>query len=210
MVGVVMLVTCSFAVSVVYTIYADHQALVRENGVLLGKNHTLSQNLEWRKHDISTTDPVFSHIISILQAFQGYRINMKGSPCVIWITAPEDSEPLARAVELFSVTVSGCATLGPFPQGQSPDIDADVMNGMVPGVMVIHAPRGDKPAYALEMALTNQIPTRRSYETLKTPKARLYQSLHQYTESFLWLQFGTDMKWNSERYGKAQITGPGP
>src|ERR1700686_2669995 len=105
--------------------------------------------------------------------------------------------PLASAVAQFSNSVSGCSTFGPFPPG-NPDLDEDVLDGMVPGAIVVHAPRDDKAADTLAMHLGNQIQVRRSFTPSKTPKSRIYQSLHQYTESFIWLQFGTNTKWNSE------------
>lgn len=196
--GVFVLVLVVFWFFLALTVYRDHQSLVAENKKLADRNVTLSAELNWRKHNISTTDAVFPNIIYLLQAFQVYRGYIKGAPCVIWITAPSDSLPLASTVAQFSNSVSGCSTFGPFPSG-NPDLDEDVMDGMVPSVIVLHAPRDDRAAGELEMRLGNLIQTRRSYTPPKTPKPRLYQSLHQYTESFIWLQFGTNTKWNSER-----------
>ena len=194
--GVGLLVLTVFSIFFVQTVYGGHQWLVAENKRLADENVVLSANLNWRKHNISTTDPIFRNIVGLLGSFQAYRINLKGSPCVIWITAPADSLPLASSLAQLSNSVSGCSTFGPFPSG-NPDGE-DVLDGMVPGVIVIHAPRDDRAANQLESNLANQIQVGRSFKPPKTPKTRLYQSLHQYRESFIWLQFGTNAKWNSD------------
>jgi hypothetical protein len=195
--GVTILVAFVFVVFVVRTIYGDHERLVQRNEELTAHNRMLSEGLEWRKHNVSTTDAVFPNLIYLLQAFQIYRGAQSGRPCVLWITATSDSAALASVVAQFSNSVSGCFTIGPV-SSEIPDLDDDVMDGMVPGVIVLHAPRDDTAADQLQVHLGNQIQVRRSYKSPRTPKTRLYSSVHQYKESFIWLQFGTNVKWNSE------------
>jgi hypothetical protein len=191
------------------TVNRDHQSLLAANKALASGNAALTADVEWRKNNFSREDPVIGHVYRLLTIFQAYRGLMKGEPCVIYITAPQDSFDIAQEVETFSNSVSGCYTFGPIPVGQSPDADEMVKDGMVPEYIVIHAPRDDKAAYELWTNLSNLIQSRLSYMPPKVSKDRLYGSAHNHAERFLWLQFGTNTKWNSERYGKRQITGPG-
>lgn len=188
-----------FFVGLVKTVYDDHERLVTRNKKLAELNQDLSKEVKWRKHNISTNDAVFSNIIYLLQAFHSYRNAQRGQPCVIWFTAAPDSLPLARTVAQFSNSVSGCFTFGPFPAG-NPDLDEEVLDGSVSGAIVLHTSRNDAAANQLETLLGNQIQVRRSFTPIRTPKARLYTSLHQYTENFIWLQFGPNVKWNSELF----------
>ena len=58
---------------------------------------------------------------------------------------------------------------------------------MVPDLIVFHAARDDRAAEQLFIGLGNQIQLKRSYE-IPAGKAK----------NFVWLQFGTKTKWNSE------------
>lgn len=158
--------------------------------------------LEWRRDNISTSDPVFPNIIYLLQAFQIYRGEQR-KPCVIYFTAMPDSLPLASAMAQFSNSVSGCFTFGPDVVG-NPDIDDMAKDGMVPGVILVHILRGDKAALGLQERLGNQIQTRLSYKPPTIPRDHLYagNEFKDHTESFIWLQFGTGVKWNSELFAQ--------
>ena len=177
------------------TIYNDHLALV----ALEGKNKTLSADLEWRKHSVSTTDPVFPNIIYLLQAFQIYRHAQGGAPCVVKVTAPRGrGAAMASMVAQFSSSVSGCFTFGPDMNFDlNPDLEKQATDGMVSDAIVFHAARDDKAADQLFMHLGNQTRLVRSFRLPSKPdyqlppqKGRVY---------VVWLQFGANPKWNSER-----------
>jgi len=196
--GEVLVYGSIFGFETLRTIYADHQEL----STLRIQNRQLSSSLEWRKDNISTTDPVFPNIIYLLQAFQIYRLEQHGKPCVIYLTSMPDSSALASVVAQFSNSVSGCSTFGPDAVG-NPDLDDMAADGMVPGVILIHAQRDDKAALRLQERLGNQIQTRLSYKPPTLPKNRLYAgSRDNYRENFVWLQFGSGVKWNSELFAK--------
>src|ERR1700680_3219604 len=75
-VAVFGLVFVVYSVFLVQTVYRDHQSLVARNRELADSNNSLSVDLNWRRHNISTTDAVFPNIIYLLQAFQIYRSKM--------------------------------------------------------------------------------------------------------------------------------------
>jgi len=77
-------------------------------------------------------------------------------------------------------------------ESSNPDVEAETMEGMVPYVIIFHAAREDSSAGVLFVELNNQIQTRRSYKMsakLIAPKP---------PKHFIWLQFGSQSKWNSE------------
>jgi hypothetical protein len=196
---VVAFVATTYAYFVVRTVYDDHQYLVAQVRRLSESNKTLSADLKWHKHGITTTDPVFPNLTYMLQAFSIYRHALNGQPCVVMVTAPRESAALASTVAQFSNSVSNCSTFGPIDTTLNPDAETATMTGMVPDMVVFHAERNDKAADALISALGNQIRVKRSY----TPPPKNYYTLPVGTlpVHVVWLQFGTNSKWNSELSG---------
>lgn len=194
--GMAVFVFVTYGYFVMRTVYDDHQYFVAQNGQLAENNKALSADVQWRKHNISTTDAVFPNVIYLLQAFSIYRHALNGQRCVVMITAPRESAALASAVAQFSNSVSNCFTVGPVDATSNPDAEAATMTGMVPDMVVFHAAKGDKAANALMGALGNQIRLKLSYQ----PPPKDFYSLPPSVGPVhvVWLQFGTDSKWNSE------------
>jgi hypothetical protein len=121
------------------------------------------------------------------------------------VTAPMDSSSLASVVAQFSNSVSDCSTFGPFPPGD-PDWDKATNDGMVPDVILFHATREDKAAEELFIHLGNYIPLQRSYKLL----AKKYYQLPAGVEHphIVWLQFGTNVKWNSQQQRQKPASHP--
>ncbi len=182
-----------FAWEVASVGYEDHK-------VLIAQFNNAQTQLSLRKQMIVIGDPAFDNIRNILTAFQAYRIALKGQKCVVYITAPPDSERIASLVAAFSNSVSGCFTFGPSGRGNE-ELDAITTTGMKPGVVLIHAPRGDLAANLAEEHLSGTIPLERSYKPL-TSDSPLYQDQGK-GEQVLWLQFGADVRWSSDHSTKA-------
>ena len=202
LVGIAVLVTIAYGWFVVRTVYDDHQHLVALSGQLAESNKALSAEVQWRKHNIATTDPVFPNLIYLLQAFDIYRHALNGQRCAIVLTAPRESEALARVVASFSNSVSNCTTSGPDDASRNPDVETETMVGMVPDFVVFHAARDDKAANQLFNELGNQIQLKRSYELPPVKNYAIPPGVGQV--HVVWLQFGTDSKWNSELYNPAK------
>lgn len=66
-------------------------------------------------------------------------------------------------------------------------------------MIVFHAARDDKAADQLFTHLSNLIQLKRSYD-LPSPVERthIYSILNPGQEDLIWLQFGTDVKWNEQ------------
>jgi hypothetical protein len=192
-----VMLLCLYEGFVGRTIYDDHEDLTAAVQALHSKNSGLTAELEKRKHDIVTTDPVFSNINSLLLAFDIYRHAIKGEPCVVMLTAPPDSGPLVGEVSQFSNSVSDCFTFGPMPSGYDPEAEKQTTEGMQKGILIFHAAKDDKAALTLFDNLASLIPMQRSYEL---PRYRNYR-LPPNTGSphLIWLQFGPDTKWSSNR-----------
>jgi hypothetical protein len=105
---------------------------------------------------------------------------------------------LASVIAQFSNSVSDCFTFGPFPLDLDPDYRKEALDGMVQEAIVFHAARDDKAADRLFTSLGNQIQLFRSYELPTKFKYKLPAEIAG-KEHIVWLQFGPDVKWNSER-----------
>ena len=136
LVGVAVLVTIAYGWFVIRTVYCDHEYFVAQNGKLAKSTETLSADVQWRKHNISTTDPVFPNLTYMLQAFNIYRHALNGERCITMITAPRESAPLASVIANFSNSVSTCSTFGPMDATSNPDVERETMTGMVPDMIV--------------------------------------------------------------------------
>jgi hypothetical protein len=191
--GLIVLVTWS--VFVIRTIYFDHIDLVRIHAADLKGVERLQRDLEFHRHNVSTTDPVFPNLIYMLQAFRIFRNAIGRESCVLNVTAPAESAAMASTIAQLSIQASNCSTFGPFPSDLDPDQKTIALNGIVPNAIEFHAARDDKAALRLFEELGNQIGMVRSYDLPAYPKYQAPPGGYAHT---IWLQWGTNVKWNSE------------
>lgn len=193
---IVALAVVMWAIFFVRIIYDDHMQLIAQRAGDLRRITQLERDLQVHRHSVSTSDPVFTNLIYMLQAFAVFRGEVNGESCVVRITGAPTSQPLASVFAQFSVSTSNCATFGPDAQlNTNPDLESEALDGMVPDAIVFHAQREDKAANKLFMRLYNQIKLVRSY---KMPNVADYQSPAGGYVHIVWLQFGSQVKWNSE------------
>jgi hypothetical protein len=182
-------------------IYREYATQTDSISTLTTERNSLRTELDSRKNVVPLSDPAFSNIAGILGAFQSYRSGIHNKPCVIYITAPSDSTELASMVARLSSTVSGCWILGPGMGKFDPDVDEMTRDGIVPNVIVVHTERGNSAGLTLQENLSAQIQTQLSYAPPKVPRNHLYGGKEwNGSEPFIWLQFGSGAKWNSERF----------
>jgi len=198
--GIGLLVVIAFCVFVVRTVYDDHVSLVVQKEKLVNLNAATNVELQKRKTHIYPNEPLFSNINSLLMAFDMYRHARHGEPCVIWISVPPTATSnLSSEIAQFSNSVSDCFTFGPFPGGGNPEYDEEANNGMIPDTVIFHAKKQDIAANQLFGSLSSLFKTKLSYEL--PPKIRVHYSLPAQIagkEKVIWLQFGTEVKWNNE------------
>jgi hypothetical protein len=178
-----------FGWSMANTVYTDHQYLVSENGQLASRMHTLEDTLQTKANTLDTKDPVTVNLIYMMQAFRSYRGMLGGFnkiSCQVRLTAPQDSGPIASEIAQFSIQATNCTTFGPMDSNSDPDEKRDTIAGK-PGKVIFHARRDDKAAFALYDNLASLIPLERSYDV---PAGN--------PQNYVWLQFGPEVKWNSE------------
>jgi hypothetical protein len=204
-VGVSVFLLVCWTSFVIRTIYFDHTGLQYANSVQMtnsGQSSAaaaqeiarLRAQVEFQQNNITTQEPVFINIRDLLQAFAVFRNDLNKESCVVKITAPPQTEPLASVVGNFSIATSNCPTFGPMLGDMDPDETAATMRGMIPDAIVFHAARDDKAANELFMRLSNQIKLVRSYEL---PSVNYQTPAGGYVHT-VWLQFGSKVKWNSE------------
>ena len=185
-IGVVLTVAIAmWAIFFVRTVYADHMQFVALHTHDAKRIADAEAKATFYQHNISTHDPVFSNLIYLLQDFAIFRNSVHGETCVVRITAPEQSQPLASAFAQFSVNTSNCPTFGPDElYDRNPDLKGETLNGMVPDAIVFHATRDDRAANELFSRLSNQVKLVRSYSL---------PSIHDYqTPSSPWLKSSDD------------------
>ena len=111
------------------------------------------------------------------------------------VTALDESVPKASTIAQLSIQASNCSTFGPVPSDMDPDQKTLALSGMVPDAIVFHATRDDGPALRLFDELGNQIRLVRSYDLPANPKYQMPPGGYAHT---IWLQFGNNVKWNSQ------------
>jgi len=184
--------------------YNDHAALIKRNEELTGKLNTANAEIAKRQQQIYFRDPAMGNLRSLLMDFDMYRHAQKGRPCVLYLTETTNTDPsVASQVAQFSNPISDCFTFGPVggPIGYNPDLEKIALDGMVPDAIVFHMDRNDKAAFTLAGQLGSLLPLRISYAPLPNRKV-LYALPPNIAgkETLIWLQFGTNVKWNSERW----------
>lgn len=176
---VVIVVFCVFLVRTTYSVHAESQH-GGERGGAEAENAHLSERA---------------------MAFGMYRHARHGEPCVLWLSVPPTAtSTLSSEVAQFSNSVSDCFTFSPFPGGGNPEYDEEAVKGMVPDTVIFHAKKGDKAALQLFDSLGSLFKMKLSYDL--PPNIRSHYSLPAQIagkERIVWLQFGTEVKWNSER-----------
>jgi hypothetical protein len=166
------------------------------------RNGDIKSELDHRKNEMETSDPVFGNIIALLGAFSSFRTYLQGESCVIVVTAPQDSASVATAVAQLQIATSNCRTLGPDELfDRNPDLYAKTTNGMVPGAIVFHAAKDDVAANQLFSRLSNQLKLVRSYSPQSSTDYLSPAGGYKHT---VWLQFGTNVKWIGEMQGQRQ------
>jgi hypothetical protein len=180
-----------FSVLAPYKLHEQDELKIASMDSLREQVRSLQEQLEMRENNLDVHSPAANNLMYMLQAFRGYRGMIGGfkpTSCHIRVTAPSNAGPIPSAISGFSIQVTNCETYGPMPVGDSPDEERDTLTGMIPGVIVFHSRRGDKAAFALFDNLSNLLPLKRSFDV---PKGS--------PDDFIWLQFGSDVHWNSER-----------
>jgi hypothetical protein len=174
-----------------YKVHEQDTQKVANRDLLSNQVQELTKQLNAARDNLDVRSPAANNLMYMLQAFRSYRGMLGGYKpisCLVRLTAPPDSGPIPSTLSQFSIQVTNCTTFGPMLTGQSPDEERDALTGMVPGVIVFHSRRDDKAAFALFDNLSSLLPLKRSYEV---PKGS--------PENFIWLQFGSDVQWNSQR-----------
>lgn len=92
----------------------------------------------------------------------------------------------------FAVFGANCANGDLNNVGVRPEnVEAETSKGMVPGVIVFHAPPDAKGASQLETDLSNLFQVKRAYTIPGNAP-----------ENTIWVQFGAGVVWNTERFQK--------
>lgn len=152
---------------------------------------TSRTELNARKQMLHNTDPAFSNMTNAIRAFMTWRRNIGyDAPCRILVTTPDkDDGGLYMTFITMAVFGSNC------PNGdlnnvgvRRENIEAETSKGMIPGLIVFHALPDAKGANQLENELSNLFQVKRAFTIPGNA-----------SENTIWLQFGTGVKWNSDR-----------
>jgi hypothetical protein len=158
-----------------------------------------------RKQMLHVGDPAFQNMTNTIRAFMTWRRNIGyDSPCKILVTTPDKEDGgLYMTFITFAVFGATCANGDLNNVGVKPEnIEAETDKGMIPGVIVFHAPPDAKGANQLQTELENLFQIKRAFTIPGNAPANT-----------IWLQFGPGVKWNTEKFSKtneiARIPGVG-
>lgn len=166
-------------------VYEDHLALVSRGGELI----EAQKLIEKKTHSLDSTDPAFRNMQDLVRVFMSYRRAIGyDSYCMVLFSAPADSSAIAGTVMELAVLGANCPNGNLLNMGVPPeDQDAQEANGMIPGMVVVHAVPTARGVNQLVDNLSNYIQAKRSYSMPKDCP-----------ENYIWLQFGPDVTWNSQ------------
>jgi hypothetical protein len=112
----------------------------------------------------------------------------QGKPCLIKITAPEDSlrgaQKVARLAREVLRNVSKCAVTGPSRYDSNPDIEKQDLTGTIPGKVLVRAAKDQKGMDKFFEQFNFYVDSKRSYDIPEGTKG-----------NYLWLQFGGGIRW---------------
>jgi hypothetical protein len=192
-----------FAWEVSKEVYKDHRDLEsaatiirsadKQSSTDLQEKLAVAQSeLDSRKHMLHVGDPAFQNMTNTIRAFMTWRRNIgPDAQCRILVTTPDKEDGgLYMTFITFAVFGSNC------PNGdlnnvgvKRENVESETSKGMIPGVVVLHAPPDAKGANQLENELSNLFQVKRAFTIPGQP-----------TDNTIWIQFGTGVKWNTERY----------
>jgi hypothetical protein len=113
-------------------------------------------------------------------------------PCLIKITAPEDSRIMASeygqivSSVLTAIPSTKCRVEGPSNLDIDPDARHLALDGIVAGKVIFHASKTQKGLDNLFSQLSFWVPMEKSFDVPKSSPP-----------NFIWLQFGTGVRWKS-------------
>lgn len=175
------------------TIYQDHQELIADNKKLKKQNESLLREVEQKKQNLAVADPAFHNMTGTIRAFMIYRRDIgPDATCRILVTSPDGYNDMFLSFITFAVFGSNCPNGNLQNIGIKPEkAEAEENKGIIPGVIVLHAPPGAKGADRLTDNLSNLFQVKRVY-TLPASAP----------ENTIWLQFGPQTVWNSQLFAR--------
>lgn len=173
------------------TINATYEGQLKQ---LQGELSSAKSELDSRKHMLHVGDPAFHNMTDTVRAFMTWRRNIGyNAPCRILVTTPDKEDGgLFMTFITFAVFGSNCPNGDLNNVGVRPEnVEAETNKGMIPGVIVFHAPPDAKGANQLETELSNLFQVKRAY-TIPGDAP----------ENTVWLQFGTGVEWSSQKWSR--------
>lgn len=183
------------------TVYYDHQLLVSKVNSLTSDNSRLEVKVEEKRQNLDVRDPAFLNMTNTIQAFMIYRRDIGPDASCMILTSSLDNSYLAYLVMVFGVIGANCPNGNLLNIGVKPqDLDVENAKGEVPSIVVLHALPESKGVDRLVTNLGNLFQVRRSY--------KMPSKATSIPENTIWLQFGTNAKWNSQLNSNAASFNP--
>jgi hypothetical protein len=166
-----------------------------ERDALARKNEDLESQLDKKRHSLDPRDPAFSNMHGMVSVWMNYRraIGYETRPCMILFSATPDTSEISGTVMQLAVLGANCANGNLLNIGVKPeDLEKEEVKGIIPGVIVVHAPPRARGVDQLVDNLGNFIQTKRSYSMpVASPQGPRVQNV-------IWLQFGVGTGWNTQ------------
>jgi hypothetical protein len=181
-----------FTGMLIRTIYKEHVALASTNTIKLSEakreatEATQRAALAESQRDEATH--ALNNMLSVAEAFAVYRAAIgRDAPCEMKFSAPKETAELAVRISQLVTSVTNCKPTSVIESDMDPTTGEEARRGMVADKIVFHAAKEAKAVVPFFNALGNYLPMTRSYDVPKDA-----------VDNFVWLQFGTDVRWVSQ------------
>ena len=148
----------------------------------------LTVELNDRTHNIHAEDPAYWNLAKTIKAFSILRRSNPNDKCEVKMTMPRGQRHSVADIVFFGADLAGCPPEAAGDSNADPEYERKAMENAVANAVVIHMAKDFKGGLAFYDAMSELFDVRRSYEPFSGSAPNV-----------IWIQFGSDVQWNSQR-----------
>jgi hypothetical protein len=177
-----------FLIFVAHYLYFSPKHLYAEQKKIADRVPTLAAALDDRTHNIHPEDPAYWNLAKTIKGFTILRRSDPNGKCEVKMTIPRGQHQSVFGIVFFAADLAGCPPEAAGDLNGDPEYERKAMEDAVANAVVIHVPKDAKGGLAFYDAMSGLLDVRRSYEPFPGSAPNV-----------VWIQFGSDVEWNSQR-----------